>query len=75
MIAKLEFNLPDDSDEHRAAFEGMRARLALHDVAEQLRERIKYGIPSNVKTIEDAYQGIREMFYDVLDQHDISLEW
>jgi hypothetical protein len=75
MIAILKFKLPDEDYDFRAANEGVKTRLALQDLDEAMRSRVKYGFPDEVKTAQEAYEEIRGAFFDVLEQHDIRLEW
>jgi len=41
--ATLEFNLPEESNEHRMAIDGNKWHLVLWDVDQQLRSIVKYG--------------------------------
>ena len=52
MIATLRFNLsdPDDACEHRYALAGRDALLALAEIDEHCRGRLKHGTPSTEAT-------------------------
>ena len=68
MRAILIFNLPDEVQEYEAAHRGMRYRLALHDLAEQLRSRIKYG--QLEEQSERELREIQELLYTLVPNLD-----
>lgn len=43
MKASIEFTLPEEREEHETAINGWRYRLAINDVMEHVRARLKYG--------------------------------
>ena len=57
MKAILEFSLPEEQDEHRAAVDGAKWKYALHDVHEFIRQRLKHDAPV---TADEIVQAIRE---------------
>ena len=61
MIAVLKFDLsdPDDAREHRYALAGRDALLALEEIDEHCRGRLKHGTPS-VEATHDL-QAVRAM--------------
>jgi hypothetical protein len=75
MIATLRYTLPDEEYEHQAAMEGQKARCVLHDLAEAIRSRLKFGFDGAIKTPEQAYEDIRAVLYDACDGQSISLDW
>jgi hypothetical protein len=56
MKAILEFSLPDDEQEHRYALAGRDALIALEQIDEWARGKIKHGEPS-----EEAEELLREL--------------
>lgn len=63
MKAILEFNLPDDEYEFRAAVAGTRLLSHLQDIKELIRLHLKHGDP---KDSETRVEEIRELVYDAL---------
>ena len=68
--ATLRFDLadPDDEREHRYALAGKDALLALHEVAEEIRSRLKHGdISDDTRAIlEDVRRSIPDELVDLL---------
>jgi len=56
MKATLEFDLPEDEQEHRYALSGRDALIALEQIDEWARGKIKHGEPS-----EEAEELLREL--------------
>lgn len=71
MKATLEFNLPEDLVEFRISSDAISWALAVQDIDNFLRNKIKYGheYPSIVTALGD----IRESLFDILDSHNINL--
>jgi len=70
MKATLEFNLPDDEDQHLAAVKGMDWQMALWDVDQKLREIVKHG---DDETRAEWAQELRDFIYEQLN--DRGLTW
>ena len=70
----LEFDLPDDEHDFEDACSGTDAFCAIHEVAELLRARVKYGKPSGIDSIEAAYDELRAEFFSILEAHSIDLD-
>ena len=70
MKATLEFDLPEEADDHRLACEAGKLHGALWDVLQEIREVLKHGSPS--KATADELEKIRTIIYDdcghLLDQ-------
>ena len=72
MKATLEFNLPEDRDEHTLAIKGPAYFHALDDVAEMLRQHWKYGeFGEEARVLIDA---IHDEFYEIMQANGVSLE-
>jgi hypothetical protein len=56
MKATLEFDLPEDEQEHRYALAGRDALIALEEIDNWARGKIKHGEPS-----EEAEELLREL--------------
>ena len=69
MKAILEFNLPEDTQEHLRAVQANHAWSALYDIDSMLRNLLKYG-NENYKTVEELAQAIREEARCALDKID-----
>ena len=70
MKATLEFNLPEEHDEHLNALQGLSWQMALYEVDQHLRSIVKHG--------DDLHKGewaqeIRDLIYDKLA--DRGLTW
>jgi hypothetical protein len=74
MLATLEFDLPDDDSDFHDAIEGTDARQCIHELAELLRSRYKYGKPTDVTTPDEAYAEVRAEFFTILEAHNINLD-
>ena len=68
MKATLEFELPEDGEEHRMAVHAADFYLALIDVAEYLRGQEKHADPP-----ADIHE-IRQEFYAILENRDVRLD-
>lgn len=66
MKAILEFNLPEESDEHQCAVDGMRWRSAMHALDRKLREIEKH---SDAELIAGR---VREMLYEAMEDSGVS---
>ena len=70
MKATLEFNLPEESEEHLRAVKALDMALALWNFREELRILRK----NSDEGEEDIYERIWDILNDKLDHHDINLE-
>jgi len=67
MKATLEYNLPEDTQEHLRAVQANHAWCALYDIDNMLRNLLKYG-GDNYKTVEQLAQAIRTEARYALDK-------
>ena len=70
MKAILEFNLPEESEEHLTAVKATDWQMALWDVDQKLREIVKHGDDDKQA---DWAQEIRDYLYEQLN--DRGLTW
>lgn len=71
MKATLTFDLPEENEEHLMAINGWKYRLALSNLNEFLRAKIKYGDFS--EEIHDVYQQVRDQLHEQLNDNSIEL--
>lgn len=71
MKATLEFNLPEEKYEHKAALQGADLRLIICSLDETLRGYLKHG--HQFKTANEALEGIRKHIHEELEDYNISL--
>lgn len=69
MKATLEFQLPEDNNEHIRAIHAGAAWSALHDIDYMLRNMLKHGDdPYRTMTVEELAHAIREEARYALDK-------
>jgi len=73
MKATLEFNLSEESDEHRIAVFAMEWALTCRDMDQELRRLLKYG--NEFKDADEALEYIRKFLHDTLEERLISMDW
>jgi hypothetical protein len=72
MKATLEFNLPEDQADFDLAVQGGKLYCALWDISQELRTLYKY---EELDEKEWAMvERIRDKFYEILNDHQISLD-
>jgi len=76
MKATIEFDLHDSEDkrEHQRMLKSMDMHLALWDISQALRSKIKYAPDDMSQDMYKAYGEVQEMFYDIMNQYKIDLE-
>jgi len=72
MKATLEFNLPEEEQEHRNALDGTRFKYCLQELDGELRNWLKYGNPFN--DADDALVAVRKHLNDLIHDNDLVLE-
>jgi hypothetical protein len=70
MKATLEFNLPEESDEHLNALQGLSWQMVLFEIDQELRSTVKY---DDSEQDADYAQKIRDMIYEKMA--DRGLTW
>ena len=71
MKAILEFNLPEDNYQHKAALQGADLKLIIATLDNMLRGYLKYG--HQFKTADDAIETIRNELHHDLQAYNIDL--
>ena len=69
MKATLEFDLPVDKENFDASAKGMEWALMMLDLETWCRNAIKYG--HKCKTPEDAFQGVRYLIADMMEDRGV----
>ena len=69
MKATLEFNLPEDNNEHLRAVHAGEAWSTLYDIDNMLRNILKYG-NTEYKTVEELATAIRAVARETLNKID-----
>ena len=69
MKAILEFNLPEERQEHKTAIKGIDYYCALIDFEQWLRLKNKHGDKTKMDTKE-----VMDAFYEILDDINIRLD-
>lgn len=73
MKAILEFNLPDDDSEFTFATKGSKYYVALWDIDQWLRARMKYDDTVTGEQYE-AYEKTREELRDIMSSRGVSFD-
>ena len=74
MIAKLEFNLPEEQQEFALALNGAKWFIALSTLDQRLRNIVKHGIDRSITTPEEAIDHVRTQLHDILDDYNLLLD-
>ena len=76
MKAQFEFDLQDDDDrmEHQMMLKAKDMSIALWDMSQELRKKIKYAPDDLSEDTYKAYEEIQDIFYGILNQYNIDLE-
>ena len=68
--ATLEFNLPEEHDEHLNALQGLSWQMVLFEIDQELRSTVKY---EDSEQDADYAQKIRDLIYEKMN--DRGLTW
>ena len=76
MKAKLVFDLndPDDRIQHQRMLKSTDMQIALWDISQELRSKVKYAPDDMDENSRKAYEEMREFFYSKLNEYNIDLE-
>lgn len=76
MKAILEFDLdePQDKEAHKRAVKALDMAMALWDIEQYLRSQTKYAPDDMPEAAYDALNKARQEFYDIMQQHNISID-
>jgi len=73
-ILKFDLNDPDDKREHERMLKSMDMHLALWDISQELRSKVKYAPDSMSKDEYKAWEQAQEMFYRIINEYTINLD-
>ena len=72
--AILEFNLPEEQQEHKDALDGTAWKVAMWDLDQTLRNAIKHGCDQCEDNKYSAFEYIRKDLYQILEHHKLILD-
>ena len=72
MTATLTFKLPEEADEHRDAVNGSKWKLAMWDLDQLLRDKLKYEILT--EETSKAFEFVRKELFETLEHHELYLD-
>jgi len=73
MKAIIEFELPEDRDEYEIANNASKMYLALWDIKQLFRSKLKYNSDGlNAEQLEQ-WESMQDEFYVILDNNDLKL--
>lgn len=71
MKATLEFNLPEENEEHKDAINGSLWKSVVWDIDQHLRSKIKYAdLPDDQYKI---YEDLREQLWQFVNENELTL--
>ena len=73
-ILKFDLNDPDDRREHERMLKSMDMHLALWDISQELRSKVKYAPDSMSEDEYKAWEQAQEMFYRIINEYTINLD-
>jgi hypothetical protein len=71
-ILEYDLNNPDEQTAHLRAIMSLKMAIAIHEVANLLRTKVKYG--DNTEDVYNALDAIREEFHDILVENDLIID-
>jgi molecular chaperone GrpE (heat shock protein) len=72
--ATLEFNLPEEEQEHRDAIDGPAWKQTVWDIDYVLRNKIKHADEHTPEIFVEALEMIRKELHDTLEHHKLILD-
>ena len=73
-ILKFDLNDPDDKREHERMLKSMDMHLALWDISQELRSKVKYASDSMSEDEYKTWEQAQEMFYRIINEYTINLD-
>jgi hypothetical protein len=69
----LEFNSVEEADDARDALDGYKWKLAMWDLDQELRNKVKYDetLPADVA---EAFELLRDKIRDILNDYNLKME-
>ena len=71
----LEFNLPEESEEHELHMKGPEFHYVLWEFSNYLRNQLKYGDfdDDNKPNVYETLESVRDEFFRILESRGVSL--
>ena len=74
MKAIIEFEFPDDQEQYQMANDASKMYLALWDIKQLLRSKLKYN-PDGLNDEQlEQWEAMRGEFFDILDNNNLKLD-
>jgi hypothetical protein len=73
-ILKFDLNDPDDKREHQRMLKSIDMQMALWDISQELRSKVKYPPDSMSEDEYKAWEQAQEMFYRIINEYTINLD-
>ena len=71
-ILEYDLNNPDEEVAHYRAIMSLKMAIAIHEVANLLRTKVKYG--DNTEEVHNALDAIRKEFHEILLENDLIID-
>lgn len=71
--AILEFNLPEEQEEFNMVSKAVSYSIALSDMDNYLRGKIKYGSEEMTEEAYAIYEEIRKQLWEIMNDNDVSV--
>ena len=71
-ILEYDLNNPDEQTAHLRAIMSLKMAIAIHEMANLLRSKVKYGDDS--QEVYEALDALREEFHDILVENDLIID-
>lgn len=72
--ATLSFNLPEESEEHLSSIQGADWKIAVWELDQYLRNKIKYADDNTPPLFTEALQMVRDELSSIVQSKNLSLE-
>jgi len=73
MKATLEFDLPEESSDHRMAVDGASAHLALWELDQHLRRELKHNVELP-EAVYNALEDVRKHLWGICESHGLQID-
>ena len=73
-ILKFDLNDPDDRREHQRMLKSIDMQMALWDISQELRSKVRYAPDSMSGDEYKAWEQAQDMFYRIINEYTINLD-
>ena len=74
MKAKLEFDLPEETEDFSLAVNGSNWHNAMYDLDQFLRGKIKYNNDEYTETEEELLQMVRDQLFEAMADNNVTFD-